>query len=180
MLFLRFLFGLFELYKYRLLLTDFSTQRCIHILDIVLWLTSLFPDFPFSIERGKLRSTAAVSRCNLRPTTWLSFQEHPAQTSKRFWNIWASPPPLWPEYSVQFLSQPPWGTVSPLPPEGTFCRYLPATAVWLSQCGGAVGKEGRGVKCTWGRCCKHLGSHCCVLGMWLWRMWGPAEGGSVG
>lgn len=34
MQFLRFLLGLLELYKYRLLLTAFSIQRCIHILDI--------------------------------------------------------------------------------------------------------------------------------------------------
>lgn len=34
MLFLRFLFGLLELCKYRLILTAFSTQKYIHILDI--------------------------------------------------------------------------------------------------------------------------------------------------
>lgn len=41
MLFLRFLFRLLELYKYRLILTAFSIQRCTHILDIAVVLVFL-------------------------------------------------------------------------------------------------------------------------------------------
>lgn len=183
------------MYKYRLLLTAFSTQRRVHILDSAVVLVSviditffLIPHFPLDWGKGgNPRSISAVSRWNLCSTTWLSFQEHPAQASKCFWCIWAPPFLPWWEYSVQLDPRshpnlPPsaaWDTVSPLLPKAPLCGSISA-ATLLSKCGGGEGKETRNDKSTWDRCWKSLGIHCYTLEMcWqgTWGMWAPAECG---
>lgn len=73
MLFLRFLFGLLELYKYRLLLTAFSTRRCTYILDIAVVLVFMIDVtlswFPISTEgvSQEVLQLLADETCTLQP-----------------------------------------------------------------------------------------------------------------